>query len=388
MKVAIIGGTFNPIHNGHLHIAKCALNEFNLDKAIFIPTGVSYMKQGVSASFHRLKMTELAIEGNSKYEVSDIEVKRTGYTYTKDTVSYFLENFPDYELFFVIGTDTLFKIETWKEPEYLFKNMTFLVADRGDKDSFEKAEYLKNKYNTDIRFMTCEFLNISSTNIRNLFYEDKPIPKDFLPDGVKRYIIDNNLYTNITKDRMIEFLEQDLKPTRVTHTFGVRDLAVKLASIYNVDVNKAETAALLHDCAKYVSKEDKLTLCNHYNQEVSEFELNNDGLLHAKAGACLAIDKYHIYDEEVFNAIKYHTTGRPDMNMLEKIIFTADYCEVNRTHSDKLPYYRELAETNIEKVVAMILKDTLEYLGEDINKKAKTIDPMTRESFLFYEKYL
>lgn len=388
MKTAIFGGTFNPIHNGHLHIAESALDEFGLDKAIFIPTGISYMKQGVLSSYHRLNMTRLATEGNNRFEVSDIEVKRKGYTYTKDTVKYFKDNFHEYELYFVIGTDTLFMLEKWKEPEVIFDNMIILVADRQNNNSIEKANELKKKYNAKIEFMNCSFWDISSSMIRSNIYKKEGNVSGLLPEKVYNYICENNLYSSISVDEMIDMLKVDLKPTRLTHTFGVRDLALKLASVYNVDLYKAEVSALLHDCAKYMPFDEKINLCEQYNQEVSEFEKNNDALLHAKAGACLSIEKYHVFDEEIFNAIKYHTTGRPDMTLLEKIIFLSDYCEVNRTHSDKLPYYRELALTEIDKCVALILKDTLDYLRVGKTNEGAMIDPMTNESFEFYKKYI
>lgn len=388
MKVAIIGGTFSPIHNGHLHIAESALNEFNLDKAIFIPTGNSYMKQGVLSSYHRLIMTGLAIEDNNRFELCDIEVKRKGYTYTKDTVKYFKDNYPDYELYFVIGTDTLFMLDKWKEPEVIFDNMIILVADRQKENSLEKAFELKNKYNAEIKFMNCSFLDISSSEIRSKIYNKNGAVDYMLPEKVYRYIVQNNLYTSVSVDEMIEMLKIDLKPSRMTHTLGVRDLALKLASVYKADLYKTEVAALLHDCAKYMPFDDKLKICSQYNQEVSVLETNNDALLHAKAGACLSIEKYHIYDDEIFNAIKYHTTGRPDMSILEKIIFVSDYCEVNRTHSDKLTYYRDLAMKDINKCVALILKDTLEYLNKMEENICGNIDPMTNETFDFYKSYI
>ena len=143
MKICISGGTFDPIHNGHIEIAKIALSQFNLDKVIFMPTGNSYMKSDVTPSIHRYNMLKLAIEGIDKFEISDLEIKRAGYTYTKDTVAYFKENYPDDELYFLIGTDTLFMLEKWYMPEYLFKNLIFIVAKRGDADSVAKAEELK-----------------------------------------------------------------------------------------------------------------------------------------------------------------------------------------------------------------------------------------------------
>ena len=169
MKICIFGGTFDPVHEGHIHIAKNALSEFKLDKVIFMPSGNSYMKKDVSPAIHRYNMLKLALEEYPEFELSDIEIKREGYTYTKDTIEEFKANHPDDELFFLIGSDTLFMIEKWYEPEYLFHNLHFLVADRNDEEMNKKSEELKDKFNAKIDFLCCDFLDISSSEIREEF---------------------------------------------------------------------------------------------------------------------------------------------------------------------------------------------------------------------------
>ena len=386
MKICISGGTFDPIHNGHIEIAKIALSQFNLDKVIFMPTGNSYMKSDVTPSIHRYNMLKIAIEGNENFEISDLEIKRAGYTYTKDTVAYFKENFPDDELYFLIGTDTLFMLEKWYMPEYLFENLIFIVAKRGDADSVAKAEELKDKYGADIRFMHNDIINISSTEIREEFdnksYEE--FNNRFFDKKVFEYIKENHLYKEMNDAEMITLLSKELKESRLMHTFGVIDTATALAKAYRADIKKCEKAALLHDCAKYMSLEDMIAICERNFIELNDLEKSKDSLLHAKAGACLAYEKYGIKDKDILDAIKYHTTGRPDMSLIEKIIFVSDYIEPGRDFSEKLPMYRMIAMVDINLVTMNILKDTLDYL-ESLNAE---IDPLTKETYAFYKNLI
>ena len=383
MKICISGGTFDPIHKGHIEIAKIALSQFNLDKVIFMPTGNSYMKSDVTPSIHRYNMLKLAIEGIDKFEISDLEIKRAGYTYTKDTVAYFKENYPDDELYFLIGTDTLFMLEKWYMPEYLFKNLIFIVAKRGDADSVAKAEELKEKFNADIRFMHNDIIDISSTEIREEFdnksYDE--FNNRFFDKKVFEYIKENHLYKEMNDAEMITLLSKELKESRLMHTFGVIDTATALAKAYQADIKKCERAALLHDCAKYMPLEDMIAICERNLVELNDLEKSKDSLLHAKAGACLAYEKYGIKDKEILDAIKYHTTGKPDMSLIEKIIFVSDFIEPGRTHSEKLPMYRMIAMADINLVCMNILKDTLDYL-ESLNEE---IDPLTKETYIFYK---
>ncbi len=171
---------------------------------------------------------------------------------------------------------------------------------------------------------------------------------------------------------------QDKK--RFEHTLGVTYTAACLAMCHDIDIERAETAGLLHDCAKCLSNEKKIKLCKKQSIEINMTEAKNPFLLHAKAGAYLAEYKYGIRDEDILNAVRYHTTGRPGMSMLEKIIFIADYIEPNRTHSSKLPALRKLAFEDINEALLEILKSTLIYL----EKVENAVDPMTKKTYDYY----
>lgn len=179
-------------------------------------------------------------------------------------------------------------------------------------------------------------------------------------------------------------LKKHLDKARYEHTKGVMYTAGCLAMAHHYPIEKAMLAGFLHDCAKCLPTEEKLALCKKYHIEVSELEKNNPGLLHAKAGMALAEDKYKIHDPEVLHAIKVHTTGEPNMNTLDKIIYIADYIEPGRDQAPRLDEIRPLAFADLDQCMAEILYDTLHYLNHG---RKGAIDPMTQRAYEFYMQY-
>ena len=175
-------------------------------------------------------------------------------------------------------------------------------------------------------------------------------------------------------------IEKSQDEKRFEHTLGVAYTAAVLAMCHDENVEKAKIAGLLHDCAKCISDEKKIKLCQKAHMEITEVELRNPFLLHAKAGVCLARDKFGVQDEDILNAILYHTTGRPDMSRLEKIIYIADYMEPSRKQAEDLPDVRRLAFQDLDECMYKILGDTLAYLEEN----PKDIDNATKDAFLYY----
>lgn len=179
-------------------------------------------------------------------------------------------------------------------------------------------------------------------------------------------------------------LKSSLDKDRYEHTLGVAYTAICLAMKYDVDLDKAELAGLLHDCAKCIPDDKKLKKCFEHNISVSDIEKEQPYLLHSKVGAFIAMDKYDIHDKDIINAILKHTTGSADMTMLEKIIYVADYIEPRRNKADNLPILRKLAFEDIDMAVYIIMKDTVEYL----KKKNTKIDSTTLKAYVFYENLI
>jgi predicted HD superfamily hydrolase involved in NAD metabolism len=177
-------------------------------------------------------------------------------------------------------------------------------------------------------------------------------------------------------------LSKKLKKERFEHTVGVMYTSASLAMRYGANIEKAMTAGLLHDCGKYCSAKEQLKLCEKYKITLTDLEHSMPALIHAKLGAYLAENEYGIKDREVLDAITYHTTGRPEMTMLEKILYIADYIEPRRYKADNLPQMRRLAYEDLDQTMYEILKSTLEYLA----KKGADADPMTATAYEYFKQ--
>lgn len=197
-KIGIMGGTFNPIHNGHLLLAEAAREFLDLDKVIFMPSGNSYMKNASTILEGKVRayMVELAIAENPYFSLSMMELERQGPTYTCDTLAELKSQYPENEFYFIAGADTLFTIESWKEPEFVLKNCVMAVAVRGTGDEnqlIEKSENLILKYQADIRMLPARHVDISSSDIRQKRKEGHSI-RYMVPENVFVYIEQNNLF--------------------------------------------------------------------------------------------------------------------------------------------------------------------------------------------------
>ena len=176
-------------------------------------------------------------------------------------------------------------------------------------------------------------------------------------------------------------MKEALSEDRYEHTIGVMYTAESLAMRYGIDMTKAAVAGLLHDCAKCIPNAQKLKMCKKNDIEISEMEAKNPSLLHAKLGAFLAEELYGVKDPEILSAINWHTTGKPDMSMLDIIIYMADYIEPNRDKAPNLKEIRKLCFENIEEALYQVLEGTLNYLSG----RPDMIDPMTKISYDFYK---
>ena len=183
--------------------------------------------------------------------------------------------------------------------------------------------------------------------------------------------------TKIRKD-----LKKKLKKERFEHTVGVMYTAASLAMRFGADIQKALTAGLLHDCGKYCSVNAQIKLCGKYGIELTKSELDMPALIHAQLGAYLAEHEYGIKDPEILNAVAYHTTGRPGMSMLEKIVYIADYIEPNRREIPGLGEIRGIVFQDIDRAVCLSAERTVSYLKDGGN----AVDPMTVSTYEYYKK--
>ncbi len=344
-KIGIMGGTFDPIHNGHIKIAKAAQKEYHLDTVIFLTSGNPPHKKGKKILDSKIRhiMVKRAISGIDGFCACDWEVNRKEYSYTLNTLQYFNELYPDTELYFIIGGDSLRDFNKWYRPQDILNLCTLLVYDRTDGTT-----------DTDFaKVIHGEKINISSTEIRHIIETGGDVSA-LVPREVCKFIERNNLYKG--ESDIETLLKTKLKPERYLHSLGVRDTAVKMAKIFGADIKKAEIAGLLHDNAKNI--DNPYERCADLEVELDDFEKSNIALVHAKLGAETAKCEFYVNDEETLNAIRYHTVGRRDMTLLEKIIFVADLTEPGRNFPD-IEYLRTLAFSDIDAAVKECVKGTI-----------------------------
>lgn len=198
-NIGIMGGTFDPIHKGHLLLARQALEEYALDEIWFMPSGTPPHKTDhhVTDVNDRCEMVRLAISNMSGFVLSDFEAKRSGNTYTAETLRLLGKTYPEHRFYFIIGADSLYQIETWYHPAEVMKQTTLLVAGRdypeADCPIEEQIRYLKRQYHADIRRLHCREFDVSSGELRKLLNKGESVCS-FVPDTVTKYIADHHLY--------------------------------------------------------------------------------------------------------------------------------------------------------------------------------------------------
>lgn len=397
-KIGIMGGTFDPIHNVHLIMAEEARRQFELDEIFFMPSKNPPHKkiQEIASEEHRKRMIQHAIQDNPYFRFSDLELKRDGVTYTKDTLAYLTKKHPEDQYYFILGGDSLAAMETWKEPSFVFQNCHILAANRDAVSTDEIPEWIafyKEKYQADISEIKMPPISISSEMIRKKLKNGESIA-DYCPAAVARYIQINGLYggqsglrkgVSYSQTEMMNFLSACQKPARFIHTLGVAVTSANMASVHGIDASKAYLAGLLHDCAKYLTGDEQICECRKAGISLSEVERKNTALIHGKLGAYFARTRYGVDDKEILSAITYHTTGRPGMGLLEKIVYLADYMEPGRNMKCK-PYsldeIRSECFHNIDSALIMVLECTVGFL----KKADKPLDSLTLETYDYYKK--
>ena len=363
MKIGIYGGTFNPPHLGHVTAARAVFELLKLDKLLLIPAGMPPHKEmpaGSPTQEQRLEMTRLAAEQTDlggKVEVLDMELRRQGRSYTADTLAQLKEQYPEDELWLLMGTDMFLTLQAWREPDKILSLAGIAAFGRTEADTEElfsiQRDYLKKNY-PGCRIFTLTIpgvVDVSSTELRARLEQGKDTA--LLPPAVYGYILRHSLYgtradlKNLPEQQLRSVALSYLKHNRIPHVLGTEQEAIRLAERYGADVEKARVAALLHDCTKKLNMAEQLELCGAYGIQLDELEQQALKLLHAKTGAAIAKDVFGV-DEEIYRAIWWHTTGHAGMTLLEKIIYLADYIEPTRDFPgvDKLraACYRDLDE--------------------------------------------
>ena len=372
MKIGIFGGTFAPAHNGHVNMAKCAINQLQLDKLIVMPNGLPPHKECVLDKNDRLAITELAFGDIPNVEISHYEIEKDGANYSYETLEHLRSLYPFDELYFVIGGDSLKDFCLWKNPRQIASVATLVVADRGVKISSEYLQKIKNDYFAKIIFLDFQPIPISSSKIR-FRYRFGDDNSEYLPKAVDEYIKKKGLFKDSLKK--VKTLKTLLEEKRFLHTKSVVEAGLDFARANGISEEKAFLACLLHDCGKNIPVE-KWVDYGFSNQE----ELLPP-ILHSGLGVLVAQIDFGINDNEILDAIRFHTTAKPQMSSLAMLVFVADKAEKTRRY-DTAEYY-SLALTNLEKAFKKVLYDM--YIIALNKYGAKNVDKTTLSALKYYK---
>jgi len=366
VKIGILGGTFDPIHMGHVYLAKKAVEVLGLSDFYFIPNGNPPHKFHQTDKLDRYNMAASLALKNDLY-VSDYETKKETYSYTFETLKHFKEKYPDAELYFIIGMDNLKDIGKWKNTTEIFTNAKIAVFGRSNFDKDEEIiKSLKENHNANLVFIDFDF-PASSTEIRNELLKGGNL-LDVLDIDTLKYILRNGLY-GLSPVKEFDFYENELKKfiekKRENHSVGVAVTAYLLAIRYGEDAKLAYKAGLLHDIAKRLTIEEQLKFCEGI--ELFPDERLYTKMLHSPAGSGVVKEIYKITDEKLLSGIRFHTIGHPQMSLFDKIIYMADYVEPYRCF-EGLEALRELTFTDINKSIIKGIDTTILSLIEEGNK--------------------
>jgi len=380
MRYAILGGSFNPVHIGHLFLADAALARFGYDRVILVPAFQSPFKDSPQGSSpkDRLDMLFSSIAGDPRLTVDDCELSREGLSYTIDTVKniisrYEIEGKPG----LIIGDDLASTFSDWKGPEEIARLTDIIIARRLDSDTELAAFPFPHKT------LDNELINVASARIRKKISAGEAW-RYLVPPGARCIIEDRGLYglleafdrgkaeevlknlkENSISSETIACIENEaracLDHERFIHSRNTGLLSWDLCSRFALDPQKGYLAGIAHDVCKSLKDSELIRLARQDGSGISKLEQKKPGLLHARAAAVYLHRKFGIKDKDILEAIRYHTTGIRDMGPIAKVVYIADKIEMSRTGVD--PVLRKMSqESDLDTLFTEVLSDTVTYL--------------------------
>lgn len=372
-KLVFFGGTFDPPHIEHVKMVEAVVNEICPDKIIIMPTYVPPHKKVFMPATpkQRFEMCRRAFGKIKSATVSDYEIKQKGKSFSYLTVKYLAETYPDHDILFLMGTDMLSSFHTWKNPAEILKYATPLLCQRlGETESAQqsKKEFF-NKFGVEIKTLNHIGKDLSSSEIKIKKLLKLDVSEQ-LKLSVNEYIDQHLLYNG---GELAEFTIANLTEKRLLHTKGVIALALKYAKKFGVSLKKTLKASLLHDVAKYLKAED-------YVDFVPPKDVPSQ-VMHQYLGAYVAEKILGVKDREVLNAIRYHTSAKPNMTLLARIVFTADMLEEGRSY-EGVDEIRALSFTDFDKAFLLSMERSLEYVYE----RGLKVYPLTKKAYDYYKR--
>ena len=375
MKLAILGGSFNPVHIGHLFLADEALSCLNYDRVILVPAFHSPFKIGAIniSTKDRMEMLAASISGDPRLTIDDCEINREGVSYTIETLIDIIERYtPDGKPGLIMGDDLVSSFDRWHRPDDIAELADFIIARR---EGMEIPENFPYPY----RALNNEIMNVSSSQVREKIGKGEAW-RYLVPSGARDIIEGRGLYAlapgqsggspapgNSEASEKIVRIENDMRISldlgRFLHSRNTALLAWDLCCRFGLDPQKGYLAGIAHDMCKDVGADKLMRLSRKDGGNISKLEQKKPGLLHARAAAVLIQKKYGVNDKDIIEAIRYHTTGTWDMGPLAKIIYIADKLEVSRSGADIL-LKKMVVNEDLETLFNVVLSNTVSFLKD------------------------
>ncbi len=374
MKIALFGGTFDPIHRAHLDMVLRFAEALQLDKVLLMPTGIPphKIRPRTASAIHRLAMCRLAAEEYPILEVSDLEIKREGASFTADTLRLLNEQMPGHDWYLLTGADMFMTLGSWHRFDDIAKYAVLCSTPRPPIDEVAMSAYakeLEEQYGARCRVVPLIFSSVSSTDIRDRIGQGKPID-DLVPERVAAYIAKHGLYKDdeqmqnrTTDEQFIEIIKGRLTEKRFAHSLAVADEAYRLAKKYGCDPAKARTAGILHDILKDTSPQTQLQILHDFDILLSDVEKQAPKLWHARAGAVFIEKVLGLDDREIIDAVRYHTTAKANMSVLEQVLYLADFTSADRDYED-VDEMRRLVDIGMVPALRYALRYTICELAQ------------------------
>jgi len=342
MKVLVFGGSFDPVHKGHVALLRRAKQVISPDVIHIVPAYHSPFKAKSPTPFRlRMKMLKEAFSKTGNNIIfDDYELKQGGMTYSYQLVQYLKERYRNPEIFLLVGTDCLNDLHNWKNPDYIFNNATVVAGKR--------KGYNENPAAFKHLFLPGFFPKLSSSRVRAHIWACGEVPST-VPAAIKHTIMENKLYGLNVHD----WLKEHLKPNRYLHSKNVAEMAAAFSDIYDVNVEIAVKAGILHDAGKGFSSQELIQFCKKHKIKVPFFEdicVCEPMLLHSYASAWIARHIFDVRNKDILNAIAEHTLGSLTMSTLSKILFVADISSKDRKYKDAF-VIRNLALQDLDKAL-------------------------------------
>jgi nicotinate-nucleotide adenylyltransferase len=382
VKLGIFGGSFNPVHLGHLFIADKALVKLNLDRIVLVPAFISPFKPEVKnmeiSANNRIEMLCAAVAGDNRLAIDDCEIRRQGVSYTVDTLEDIITRYiPDGKPYLIIGDDLAKDFLKWKDSKKILELADIVIACR-----------LKNaadKYPFPHTLIDNEIIDISSQTIRKKISENSDW-RSLVPSAVRVIIEDRHLYDlpakNVKKPdedsrqsniiRIESVVRETLNLTRFLHSRNTALLAADLCGRFGLDPDAGYLAGIAHDFCKQLEIKQMIKLAKSDGKRISALEKGKPGLLHGRAAAVLLRERFSIHNKDILEAVAVHTSGSEDMGPLAKVIYIADKVEVSRNIDASL---RKMCyENDLDDILLAVLKKTITKLqSKDMALSLETV---------------